>query len=325
MPHIDIWHGPEQRFGHLGNPQRWVNILGTVTPADAIISLNYSLNGGKRMPLGMGRDALRLRDAGDFNAEIPVSDLQDGDNEVVITAAADDSQHTVETVNVQYMKGNRWPLPYSIDWQKAKAIGDVIQVVDGRWQLTPDGIRPKFPSYDRLVTLGDVTWSDYRVTVMVTVHRFVKEPADYPHFQDGLAGGFGILSRWTGHYPDGYQPCQEWRPSGAHGWYRARWEDRPVRHRCLNISDGVVKDQVVTETPPLALMEGERYVFQFSTKSRVDATSLYQYKVWPDGQPDALLCNLSASGRKGESPRGSVLLIALFADITIGNLRVEPL
>ena len=29
---IDIWYGDEQRFGHLGVPQRWVNVLGRVDP-----------------------------------------------------------------------------------------------------------------------------------------------------------------------------------------------------------------------------------------------------------------------------------------------------
>ncbi|MCP5114842.1 MAG: hypothetical protein GY953_28770, partial [bacterium] len=30
-PRIDIWYGAQQRFGHLGRPQRWINILGAVS------------------------------------------------------------------------------------------------------------------------------------------------------------------------------------------------------------------------------------------------------------------------------------------------------
>ncbi len=32
---IDVWYGDHQSFGHLGgHPQRWVNVLGHVSPAE---------------------------------------------------------------------------------------------------------------------------------------------------------------------------------------------------------------------------------------------------------------------------------------------------
>ena len=33
---IDIWYGEHQRFGHLGTPQRWINVLGNISPVDSI-------------------------------------------------------------------------------------------------------------------------------------------------------------------------------------------------------------------------------------------------------------------------------------------------
>jgi hypothetical protein len=50
---IDIWYGDEQSFGTLGNPQRWVNILGNVRPATNT-SLTYSLNGRAPVALAIG-------------------------------------------------------------------------------------------------------------------------------------------------------------------------------------------------------------------------------------------------------------------------------
>ena len=42
-PTIDVWYGPVQNFGHNGNPQEWVNILGRVSGPLPITSLTLSL------------------------------------------------------------------------------------------------------------------------------------------------------------------------------------------------------------------------------------------------------------------------------------------
>ena len=324
--HIDVWYGSRQRFGHLGNPQRWVNLLGTVSAPEGLESLVYSLNGDAPQPLNVGPDGLRLRAPGDFNAEIPVGALREGENEVVLIALGRDGQRATRTLTVDYTAGRRWPLPYAVDWGTVDAISDAVQIVDGRWRLTPDaggpaGIRPEHAAYDRLVTLGDATWQDYQLRVTATIHGFVDQPPPY----EGVAGGLGLLFRWTGHPADGNQPSREWRPNGAIGWYRARWEDQPGRTRCLNISDAVIKDVALAETGPLELDLGRRYVYEFSVRSQQGTTSRYAYRVWPEDDPEQLLCDLATFGREGEAPRGSILLIALYCDVTIGNLRIDPL
>jgi hypothetical protein len=52
-PKIDIWYGPRQAFGQLGNPQRWVNGPGTVGGAEQVEPLTYSLNGGPQVSLSL--------------------------------------------------------------------------------------------------------------------------------------------------------------------------------------------------------------------------------------------------------------------------------
>ena len=83
-PVLNVWYGPNQTFGAIGQPQVWVNILGKVTDPDGISSLTYSLNNGTEQPLAIGPDSLRLWNNGDFNIEIAYSDLQVGMNSVVI-------------------------------------------------------------------------------------------------------------------------------------------------------------------------------------------------------------------------------------------------
>jgi len=314
---IRVWYGHSQRFGHLGVPQRWVNILGSVAGAQAPVRLTYRLNRGRDHPLSTGPDGLRLRGDGDFNAEILCEDLRPGANQVLLSATDGAGCTVTETVDVHYVPDTRWSLPYHANLRLGHPLPDAVQVVEGQWLKTPLGIRPKHPSYDRLVAVGDRTWTDYRVRVTATVHGFVDGECGV------LQGGFGLLMRWTGHYADGNQPCGEWRPSGAIGWYRARWEDQPAPHRNLNISDGVVKDEALVETRPLTLDPNRPHIFECSVRSQPGGTSLYGYRVWPAGSSDELLCDLSTEGRPGESPSGSLLLIALYADVTLHEIEAE--
>jgi hypothetical protein len=311
--------------------------LGTLSDFDAPVSCHYRLNDGPERPLSVGPDGLRLRGPGDFNAEISVAALRPGENQVLLTAVDRSGRRAEQEVTVDFTPDRRWPLPYRVRWQEVSRISDAVQVVEGRWELTPQGIRPTHPAYDRLIAIGDRTWTDYRVRAGVVVHGFVT-PRDVE-----LAGGFGLLMRWTGHYADEHQPSREWRPSGAIGWYRARWEDQPAEVRCLNISDGVIKDTALVETPPRLLEIGVPYVFECGVRSPhiansrsaanshdiprspSDAGSLYTLRVWEASKPEAPLCDLATRGRAGESPHGSILCIALYADVTIGDLEVTPL
>ena len=315
---IHIWYGDRQNFT-LGQPQRWVNILGTVTDPPPDMSMRVKLNDGMDQQVSIGPDGLRLRGVGDFNIELATTDLVPGENVVTILGSDSTGTPVSKKMRVVYTPDKTWPLPYQVRWNQVQNIPDAVQVVEGNWLLTSKGIRPVNPAYDRLIVLGDNTWTDYYVRLAITVHKFV------PGEQGDLQGGFGILTRWTGHYADGNQPSHEWRPSGAIGWYRARWEDKPPRWRNLNISDAVIEDRAMVETPSLVLEPDHEVIMQMRVKTREGNTSHYTYKVWYPEEPQKLLCDLDANGTPGESPQGSILLIALFADVTIGDIDCYPL
>ncbi len=57
---------------------------------------------------------------------------------------------------------------------------------------------------------------------------------------------------------------------------------------------------------------------------RIGDGPVQRVSVGPDDEPSQALCDLSAPARDGEARKGSVLLIALFADVTIHSLRVDP-
>jgi hypothetical protein len=83
---VDVWYGRQQHFGRNGFPQKWINVLGRVTPGRDIASLSYSLNGASPIPVSIGRDGHRLAKLGDFNIEIDRAQLQIGENVLEIVA-----------------------------------------------------------------------------------------------------------------------------------------------------------------------------------------------------------------------------------------------
>lgn len=160
---FNIWYGLTQSFGQFGQPQPWVNILGELESTSGIESLSYTLNGGSQVALNFLKDKRRLNNDGDFNIDLLSSDLLNGENTVVVTAQKDDGSAEIETILVNYNRATTWPLPYTIDWSTVsndEEIQNVAQVVDGKWTITPSGIRTVEPGYDRLVAIGDRTWSD---------------------------------------------------------------------------------------------------------------------------------------------------------------------
>jgi len=307
-PVIDIWYGSHQVFGQLGNPQRWVDILGNVSDPDGVGSLVYSLNGGSELPLSIGPNNVRLVSKGDFNVEIARTDLVSGLNQVVITATDTLSNATVATVTVEYIAGNTWPIPYTIDWSSIAAITDVAQIVDGVWTLETDSIRPGIIGYDRLVAIGDVSWDDYQVTVPITIHST----------QSSNIGGVGVIARWQGHFQVASdQPATGWSQLGAYGYYRFRDSGNHLALR-LNAGEPIKNYDVQVDF-------GTRYILKIQVETRpAGQGGFYKLKIWEDGQPEPGW-HLEAQDSVSDLSNGSVLLVAHEADASFGDVSIVPL
>jgi hypothetical protein len=317
---IDVWYGSHQVFGELGNPQRWVNILGNVSDPDGVISLTYSLNGEPESPLSIGpEDNPRLAAEGDFNIEIALTDLDSGLNPVVITATDGLDHQTVETVTVEYVSGHVWPETYSIDWSTVTAIPDVAQIVDGLWTLEADSIRPAILGYDRLVAIGDKdpSWDEYEITVPVTIHGI--EPAGYG--PPGNGPGVGIFMRWDGHYDSGdSQPRLGWYPLGALGWYRWRNDTLGDRLRMLGNYGALIAE----DTSGRKLSYGVCYLFKMHVETVPGQGGLYALKVWEEGQSEPSAWDLVAQEGLSDPQYGSLMLVAHYVDASFGDVTITP-
>lgn len=310
-PLVTSWYGDLQRFGDVGAPQPFVNVLGNVLDADGVASLSYSLNDGPSIPLSLGPDEQRLADPGDFNVDIPNSSLQEGTNTVTITATDEVGDFTDKTVVVNYAPGNVWPDAYAIDWSTVDEIEDVAQVVDGLWQIDGDALRTVQVDYDRLVAIGDVTWQDYEAVVPVTIHGF--DPEGFGPFSN--RPGVGLLMRWRGHLPPG-QP-QRGFDLGAIGFYR-------IGETGTNRLEMWTDDSQTSPALVRDLAFDVIYVFKMQVETLPTAHQ-YRFKVWEQGQPEPAGWDLVEDQALAEAPDGSLVLVAHHVDASFGTVTVTPL
>ncbi|MFH1843685.1 MAG: DUF1349 domain-containing protein [bacterium] len=308
-PTVDVWYGLDQSFGQVGTPQNWVNILGNVADPDGIESLTYTINGSPDSVLSVGPDFRRLAEDGDFNIDLAITDLLSGANTIEITATDSLGFDTTETVNLDYTPGTVWPLPYTIDWDTVTAVTNVVQVVDGQWDLVSGGARSTQVDYDRIIAIGDTTWDDYEITVPVTFNG--TEPTG-PYSGNAR---FWIFSRWTGHTDQpanvaGWQPKSGWIPTGAACWY-----DFAVDELSL---DGI-------DDPLVDINIGDTYYWKFRVESTPGQGGLYSLKVWPDGEPEPAFWNLTRQRGSSDEPNGSLIIIGHHVDITVGDITVTEI
>lgn len=313
-PVVNVWYGNYQRFGYLGIPQKWVNVLGRVSDPDLddISSLSYSLNGGPKFLLFIGPDERRLTSFGDFNIDIADTDLLCGQNQVTITATDVFGNATHKTVDIKYDCGNMWPETYSINWSSVTNIQDVAQVVDGLWTLGISNVRTAVKGYDRLIAIGDVSWDEYEVTVPITIHKLGSSTH---------RGSVGFVLRWKGHYDwDGTRPRWGWYPFGAFGGYDWVWNGESGNYMLRIFGN---KSSIAEDKSGRRLEIGVEYLFKMRAEM-VDGKSVYSLKIWKKDTPEPSDWDLRGPGVEGELRQGSLLLLAHYADASFGNVTITP-
>jgi hypothetical protein len=323
-PVIDFWSGETQRAGHLGDVQDDFNVLGRVEPWRDVDKLEWTLNQQPAVPLSF-RAFRRLVDDGDFNADVPVARLRTGANTLTVTAWLRDGRKVARTIAIERAAGHT-ALPLTIDWQRVARPEDAGLIVDGRWKLTPAGLRTAQVGYDRIFLIGERTWRDYEVRTTFTVHALDERKVN--------DAGVGLVARFAGHvvggpehFPSG-QPKWGYRPFGAIGWLR--WRGTPpdparpehqyypwAAARAVNLG-------------AFAFEVGRTYAVRFSCRTEPDTpagdgVTTYAFKLWPAdaAEPDAWTWRQTQTSRDALR-RGGVALLAHFADVTFGNLSVTP-
>ena len=317
-PAIRFWYGERQRFGHIGHPQRWVNVLGNAAAPRGLIHLAESVNGGPPRGLWAGPDGRRLARAGDFNVEIDRAELSEGENAVTVTARDAAGSEARATVRLDYAVGTRWPLPYAIDWASTAAVADAVEVTDGLWTLTEAGLRTVEPSYDRMVAFGDHGWSDYELRTTVTVHDRALPLRAPPTF--GVSH-FALAARWPGHAEDEHAPHIKWFPLGSTSEFQLMTDLAACRWRTL------LGGNRLNENPSRAVptIFGRPYAVALRVRTRDARSTTYEVKRWDGDAPEPAAWDLTTVKSPEDVLAGGACLIAHNADVTFGDVEVTPL
>ena len=315
---VDLWYGPRQYFGQQGEPQRWINVLGKVTDAEHLASLTYRLNEGTPDTLSIGSDLHRLAQPGDFNVELPWDAMQSGENDLVVTARYDDDRFVAAFTTLVVVRGNTWPLPYHVDFTKVDTLQAAVQVIDGHWTLTEEGVRTVTPYYDRVIGMGDRTWQDYEARVRLTIRDFTPSEPGPPTYN---VTHMGVAMRWRGHHPDEHQPNRKWYPMGAQGELLLQALPDSSRYRILFGSE---HPTVVGERAFPVALEQQRWI-RTQVRTLGDGSTLYRYKTWPVGEAEPPVWHAEgAEPGHLDYPSGALLLVPHNSDVTIHEVSATP-
>lgn len=313
---LTFFYGKRQTFRSEGIPQRWANVLGNVHNSGGLSSLAYSLNGGPSNALSIGPDTRRLFNAGDFNIDLSWPQLfpLPDSNLVVVTATDTHANTKKDTVVVRYYANTQWPIPATVDWAASPDITSAAQVVDGQWILGGGGVRNVDFGYDRLLAIGDTTWSDYEVTVPITIHSINADGYNPTSGQPVV----GVFTRWIGHTDDpvsGWQPKSGWNPSGALGMY--------AFNAPSNGGERLEIWQRAADASGKTIPFGQTTLFKMRVETQVQG-DLYALRVWPQGESEPLVWDLTYLDQTKRAHRGSVLLLSHYVDATFGNVQIVP-
>ena len=316
---IQFCYGPVQRFGHLGRCQRWINVLGAVDRPEAAEAAFYRVNGGPERPLALGGDRHRLAETGDFNAEVGWDEVSPGDNGLEVRVARRGGGEDRAAVRLVVADGGPWPLPYAVDFSALENLQDAVQVVDGLWRLEADGVRTAAPYYDRVLCLGDRSWTDYETVARLTVHAFAPSEPGPPTYD---VTHMGIAMRWRGHHRDDYSPHRKWYPLGAQGEFLLKEGAAGCQWRILF-------DRPADKPPAYAggrnaLELGRPALFKTQVATVPDGRSRYRFKQWMEGAPEPRSWDVEGF-EEDDYESGALCLVPHNSDVTIHSVRVEEL
>jgi hypothetical protein len=177
-------------------------------------------------------------------------------------------------------------------------------------------VRPAILGYDRLIAIGDMGWSDYEVTIPITVHAL--DPSGYQSPSNGPAVGIGM--RWTGHTAwDSSQPRWGFWPTGAFAWYR--WKTTFERFQLA----GNEYQQIAEDLSGRKLNFGVTYIFKVRVETLPNGNPLYSFKVWEQGEPEPPTWDLTIEEGLEDPQAGSVLLLAHHVAASFGDVQIVPL
>ncbi|MEM7735240.1 MAG: hypothetical protein AAF267_05560 [Deinococcota bacterium] len=326
MSEINVWYGNEQSTPSCGLVQRWVNVLGRVSPVENVQRLRYKLNDSKWQGLSVGPDYRRLSGHGDFNIELDYETLELGINHITLQLETTDGDTVEKLVNINKCPEQDLTLPHRVSWTASHPQSDRFntdaQIIDGLWHIDNGHLWVKEAGYDRAVAVGGLELTSYNICVPVTVYGFAASGSA------PMSGGYGlgIALHWQGHVDwgaDAYasgQPRHGYEPIGAMLWYG--WDKQ--YGFCLRLESHDAVTPLAIDTSGFQMAYGQTYMLRFQVVNQLDGPCHYALKAWHVGDVEPDMWLLEADGSDGELTHGSALLIAHHTVCSFGEVQLNP-
>ncbi len=317
---IEFWYGNNQYFGKLGQPQKWINILGNISGKNMVEKVTYTLNDGPEKALSLGTDLHRLAFEGDFNIEMDWEEVLKGKNRLGILVKKINGGSLAKSITFYVKKGNNWPLPYSVNFAKVKNLQDAVQVVDGHWKLVPDGVRTVQKWYDRVLAMGDTSWKNYETITKITIHDFTPPEKGPPTYN---VTHFGMAMRWRGHSKDNLQPSRKWYPLGAQGEFLIRTNPDSCQWRILFHGGKEAPPQVFAKGL-LNSNLGKPIWLKCRVETLQNGNTQYSFKKWNEGENEPDKWDVTGIEKPDlDYPSGAQCLVPHNSDVTIHEVKIS--
>jgi hypothetical protein len=332
LPQIHLWYGDRQRFGHLGNPQPLINVLGSIKSVGQVADAYFQLNEGRHQQMVFGGDLHRLARDGDFNIEIERSALKVGENTVRITARTPLGRDVTRELIIRYVGKFGCKPPIEVDFSKVENIQHVAEVIDGKWSLTEQGVRTAEPYYDRQLAFGDHSWKNVELRAEIIFHRhFVEFEGRNPHGPPYLSHAHtSFCLRWAGHPEDGFLPRRDWMNLGSLVALRCDLATPDQgsywwMHFGRGIKGKPAKRSILAKEERFQIVPGERYRYRMRAETLSSEETRYSTKLWCAGDEEPDDWQLQAVDRSESVPSGSIVFVVHHSDVTLCRLRIESL
>ena len=331
-PSVNFWYGDEQTFGAVGNSNPLINVLGSISPASHAVNIFYQLNNEKPRQLVMGPDLHRLARDGDFNVEIERSRLKPGTNTFRITLHDLWGRKRVAELKIDFIAGNSWPLPYEVDFSEVTDLQSVVDVIDGKWRLTEDGVRTAEPYYDRTFAFGDGSWKDMELHAELIFHRLFVD------FKDRARTGPPYLShshasfnmRWDGFPDDGKVPRRAWQSLGCLVALRCDLSESKAgsywwMHYGLAKRGVKAKRSEMARDTRFPIIPENRYHYRMRAETMVDGNTRYSTRIWKDGDPEPQSWQMIGTDLAETVASGAIVFVVHHSDVTLCSVKVTKL
>ncbi|MCR9198575.1 MAG: hypothetical protein NXI04_08030 [Planctomycetaceae bacterium] len=329
-PTVSYWYGNEQTFGAAGNSNPLINVLGTIRPASCAANVWYRLNNEKARQLVLGPDLHRLARQGDFNVEIERSRLRPGRNTFQIMLHDLWGRKRVSEMQINFVPGRPWPLPFHVDFAEVDNLQSVVDVIDGKWELTEDGVRTAEPYYDRTFAFGDSGWKDMELHAELIFHRHFVD------FKDRLHSGPPYLShahasfnmRWAGFPEDGTVPRRAWQDlgclvalrsdlaqakKGGYWWMHYGYARRGTKAK---------RSEMMRDRRFQIELE-RRYHYRMRVETVADGNARYSARLWKDGEPEPAQWQMVGTDAAETVPGGAIVFVVHHSDVTLCSVEVR--